>query len=405
MDKRNRLLRKARPVLAGTLALLALPSLDAADIVCRGQWSLAATSGPPGRNRHAMAYDELRQKVVLFGGFQDNSYTRLGDTWEWDGAQWAQKASTGPSPRTHTAMAYDSARNLIVLFGGVGKPNKIYADNKDTWTWDGSTWKELGRHGPAARNAHGMAYDIARRRVVMYGGGVTFGSLFSDTWEWDGKRWIERAPAHNPGPRAPVSSIAYDHERGRVSFFGDSASCGGPFDTWEWDGTDWAQVSTTAPSTKVAPAMAYDSARHRLVLFAGDLCNGDKGGQTWEWDGTAWLKVATSGPGPRGAAPAMAFDREHGQVVFFGGASPVEPDMGDTWTWSGPIYRCGTPMPGDLNCDGVVDRDDLQVVRTARGARACAADDPRDLDGDGHIDWQDAKALIGLCTRTGCGTH
>jgi len=39
-----------------------------------------------------------------------------------------------------------------------------------------------------------MAYDAARRRVVLFGGGPNsppFQSL-GDTWEWDGVKWEKR---------------------------------------------------------------------------------------------------------------------------------------------------------------------------------------------------------------------
>lgn len=70
------------------------------DIVCPGHWEQVASEGPPGRNRHSMAYDEERERVVLFGGYQDHGGNRLGDTWTWDGKQWRQAARTGPSART-----------------------------------------------------------------------------------------------------------------------------------------------------------------------------------------------------------------------------------------------------------------------------------------------------------------
>ena len=42
-------------------------------------------------------------------------------------------------------------------------------------------------------------------------------------------------------------------------------------------------------------------------------------------------------------------------------------------------------MPGDLDGDGDVDRDDMNVILAARNTPATGPDDPRDLDGDGMI--------------------
>lgn len=41
---------------------------------------------PVGAVIHAMAYDDARQVVVLYGGYDGAG--RLGDTWTWDGVSW-----------------------------------------------------------------------------------------------------------------------------------------------------------------------------------------------------------------------------------------------------------------------------------------------------------------------------
>lgn len=61
----------------------------------------------------------------------------LSDTWEWDGTNWEQKApAAAPSARQRHALAYDSARQRVVLFGGMErKSNGTYVDLNDTWEW------------------------------------------------------------------------------------------------------------------------------------------------------------------------------------------------------------------------------------------------------------------------------
>ena len=41
--------------------------------------------------------------------------------------------------------------------------------------------------------SHALAFDAARGRTVLFGGGNGAGATFDDTWEWDGSTWIERA--------------------------------------------------------------------------------------------------------------------------------------------------------------------------------------------------------------------
>ena len=77
----------------GALTMLAATTADPAPVLCAGQWTKVAdnAASPPARFDTRMAYDEARERVVLFGGqAEDANYTYLNDTWEWDGAAWAQ---------------------------------------------------------------------------------------------------------------------------------------------------------------------------------------------------------------------------------------------------------------------------------------------------------------------------
>ena len=113
---------------------------------------------------------------------------------------------------------------------------------------------------PKARANHALAYDLARRRVVLFGGDAT-----GETWEWDGTDWTQRSPATSPGARLDPA-LVYDLARKRVVLFGGSPAT----ETWEWDGTDWTRRAlTTDPGARQRAAMAYDPARQRVVLFGG----------------------------------------------------------------------------------------------------------------------------------------
>lgn len=58
----------------------------------------------------------------------------------------------------------------------------------------------------------------------------------------------------------------------------------------------------------------------------------------------------------------------------------------------------------DLDGDGDVDKNDVQLVAGARGVTPTAFDQ-RDVNGDGVINANDARALTLQCTRTGCATN
>lgn len=61
-------------------------------------------------------------------------------------------------------------------------------------------------------------------------------------------------------------------------------------------------------------------------------------------------------------------------------------------------------LVGDLNGDGQVDQDDLNILLAALNRPATGPGDPRDLDGDGKITALDARKLVMLCTRARCAT-
>ena len=91
---------------------------------------------------------------ALFGGGYDlpNIY---GDTWEWtQSGGWRQFNGASPSPRDHTQMAFDIARGKAVLFGGGGQdPSVAFGD---TWEYDGTAWTQVATTGPAPRVHHAM---------------------------------------------------------------------------------------------------------------------------------------------------------------------------------------------------------------------------------------------------------
>src|SRR6185369_14119281 len=104
-------------------------------------WSQRAPAlSPTGRYQHAMAYDSARQRTVVFGGLKVGGQPPLGDTAEWDGTSWSLVTTPlPPAARSAHAMAYDSLRARVVLFGGSVPPSTALFD---TWDFDGSAWTQ-----------------------------------------------------------------------------------------------------------------------------------------------------------------------------------------------------------------------------------------------------------------------
>ena len=264
----------------------------------------------PGASRDAaIAYDESRAVTILFGG--EGEIVRFRDeTWEWNGERWRQRfPARYPSLRSGHAMCYDSTRDKIVLFGGYGgTPSGNLAD---TWEWDGATWTQITTTtAPSPRYGHGMVFDTARQRTVLYGG-FAGGGFAGDTWLWDGVAWTQAATPLAPKGR-PRCSMAFDSWRNRVVLFGGWGSPGWN-DTWEWDGTQWlARTPSVAPSARFQAPMAFDKVRRKMVMAGGAGAT-----DTWEWDGSIWEKKspAQSAESTLGSA---VYDAVRAEILVYG---------------------------------------------------------------------------------------
>jgi N-acetylneuraminic acid mutarotase len=210
---------------------------------------------------------------VLFGGF---SNIFLNDTWEWDGEAWTRVADTGPTPRGAHAITFDSVRQRVVLFGGLSADIDPL---NDTWEWDGAVWTHVADTGPSPRMEHAMTFDSVRQRVVLFGGHTITGGLafFNDTCEWDGEVWTQVAD-FGPSPRSGYPAMAQMGTR--TALFGGYDGIRYLTDTWEWKDLRWTQRQDMGPPARVGHRMAYDGQRERAVLFGGAASG--LFGDTWE---------------------------------------------------------------------------------------------------------------------------
>lgn len=279
---------------------------------------------PAGRRSHAMAFDVVSGKTVLFGGESPTGF--FGDHWEFDGAQWQERLLPTPPARSGHAMAYDWNRGRLVLFGG----NQASGDSADTWEFDGSTWTNVSNSGPPARHFHAMAFDRARNAVILFGGrsGSTY---FSDTWSWNGSTWTLVPGFVAPSARAG-HVMAYDAARQDTVVFGGHDGSQFLNDTWVLTSAGWLHaIPTVAPPGVETPAAAYDESRERVVVHGGGTSSGERSDDTWEWNGTSWVNRTEYDRADhwRRSDHAMAYDTVRRRIVRFGG------NINDAWT---PVY-------------------------------------------------------------------
>jgi Galactose oxidase, central domain len=235
---------------------------------------------PSARCCMAMTYDPARKRVVLFGGIDQNGIT-LNDTWTWDGSDWTfQHPATSPDIDPGSSMAYDAGARTVVLFEG---------HHQETWSWDGTNWTEnQPADSPPFRDGQVMARYGAD--VVLFGGNQCGPDDFcelNDTWLWNGSTWTQQEARKSPTPRC-CAAAAYDLARRRMVLFGGLVPTGVLGTTWTWNGASWVRrTPPLAPSPRAVPGMAFDSARAVVVLFGGYNGSNDSA-DTWTWDGVTW---------------------------------------------------------------------------------------------------------------------
>lgn len=343
----------SRRLLSGATGLLTLFAL--ASLPAQTNWvQLHPSMSPPAQYARGMAYDSMRDRIVLFGS---NTGTAQRDTWEFDGSTWTQLApALSPPARTGHAMVYDSGRRVSVLYGGKTPNNNNPL--ADTWEWNGSAWTQATpANSPPARDGHAMAYDPARRRVLLFGG--YNGSNLNDTWEWDGSNWTPRAPSSTPALRRRAA-MCYDSVRDRVVMFGGYNGSSRFHDTWEWDGVNWLQRSPAGqiPARRHDLAMVFDAARGRSVLFGGYQGSINMN-DTWEWEGVdapGWIPRSPGMVPPARSVHAMVYDTRRGRVVLFGGDDGTNV-RGDTWVYAPD--RPATTLSYGSGCLGSAGTPDL----------------------------------------------
>lgn len=217
-------------------------------------WTQLEDSGPSARAGHALVFDSARGRAVLFGGA--TAAGLVNDTWEWDGNAWTQQEDTGPSPRKYHAMAFDVVHNRVVLFGGdPGDGNAL----GDTWSWDGSNWTQTSNFGasPCMRAAM-VSTDV---QIAIFGGlnssnAAPAPTVFHESWVFDGKHWTHRQDI-GPGPRW-AHAMAFDSARRSIVLFGGLPIFGAQGDDKlppRLLGDTWEHIETDAPAASPGPAL------------------------------------------------------------------------------------------------------------------------------------------------------
>jgi hypothetical protein len=216
-------------------------------------------------------------RLLLYGGWAGGG-VYSGSIWVYDPATntWTElrPQGVGPAPRATHAMVYDPVGGKAILFGGFDGISYY----NDTWAYDpaANTWTNLlpAEPRPAARDSQALAYDADNKVMILFGGWSTQRE-FQDTWAYDpaDSVWTDLAPAGEIPSFRALAQMVYDPRAERMVIFGGGSGTDAYDGTWHFDvaAKRWSMADLTgrSPSARTGYAMVYDPTGQRVVLFGG----------------------------------------------------------------------------------------------------------------------------------------
>lgn len=146
-------------------------------------WTPITITGarPNGGYGMTSIYDPVRDRMLTFGGSTSDDYYGVhNQVWALDlhgDPSWRQLAPSGiaPSARRSGTAVYDALRDRMVIFGGWDSGPSVTSFLNDTWALSltlAPHWNELHPSGdlPPGRDAMTAAFDPIGDRMVVFGG-------------------------------------------------------------------------------------------------------------------------------------------------------------------------------------------------------------------------------------------
>lgn len=356
-------------------------------------WSMVeVTSKITKATDQGIAYDSMRNEVVLYGGTygSSRSTTYLFRANDW--VMGALEDNVTPGPRSRSSMLTDPVRNVVWMFGGLSDVGVYYSDlwKYENGSWiqanigvdapscsgavaaldtdrskiitvcpDGATWEfdietskwaeaKDNKEQPRFRNFSSMVYDSTLKKTVLFGGWDNE-RYRDETLLWDGKDWSE--VKKNRAPARHLTSMWYDPVAKKTFLYGGigrrdpDAKTERYGDMWSLDSNGWTEVKpSVSPGIRYGAQIATDRRAGKTVLFGGlkvetgsdSIAHQVYANDTWEWDGSTWRQIATTAAPSARENAAMAFDPSMNQIVLFGGWAGYY--LSDIWTYENGVW-------------------------------------------------------------------
>jgi len=318
------------------------------------QWTEIRPEGtsPAGRSGSAVAFDPVRDRLIVFGGDTDDAAKDETFSLELSGAPyWRHESPLGghrPPGAAGSTAVYDPWNDRLVLFSGFGSTDIYGNGSAETWTLalaGQMRWHSLEvSPAPPVRRGSVVVLDEDRHELVVSGGTLDGAHSMSDTWVLDliGARSWRQLPVAAPAPSTFGASGAYAPERHSLIEYG------GYFDPYQsecdelaLDEVQWSSLVPVephpSPSRRGRSTLIVDPLTDRLLVFGGVAwgCQHD----LWAYalgDTSRWTQLPTTGIAPICGAENFVHDSRRHRLLAFG--SDERPLLGrpfpDPWALS-----------------------------------------------------------------------
>lgn len=260
---------------------------------------------PPGRGSN-WVYEPGSKVFLRYGGYTPGFSNALEEfdpatlTWKKLFPYDQTYPSNRPGGGANWGMAYDSARKMVLIMGG---------------------WR--------SRDQKNMPYAIGSQGIWKYDPLTKLFTRVGDSLPWNTYHTFD--PVNNVIVASPFSAYSYSR---KTYVFSLSAN------RWEVRTTNPTPQSTWSGSY---PAI-YDPSIERVVLF--------KGAETWTYDAAAnlWDSLTTIGVPSSTLYAAYAYDPGNRVIVRFGGSNGkvASTQINETW-----IYKASTKTWTQLMAPGI----------------------------------------------------
>lgn len=161
-------------------------------------------AGGPVGDLTAIATDPLSGHALLIEkvNFAD-TVPGPAATWTWTGSDWnLAPIHNLPDPAPWSPILLQDQGKLVYLDAAT-----------QLWSWDGRTWRSLGKAPDALRRGDDSAAVDATGALVIYGGVPASppGGVYGDTWTWASGTWRNIVGTPSPVAITPQASLRPTH--------------------------------------------------------------------------------------------------------------------------------------------------------------------------------------------------